>query len=92
MTWSISTTVASPSPSLAHSHGTSFPHRTDPSPSLALRDGVPSLAFGTPGGDQQDAWQLCFWLAHPVGGANLQAAPVKVPLGNGFPQVVVAGW
>ncbi|MGH3826584.1 MAG: gamma-glutamyltransferase, partial [Pseudonocardiaceae bacterium] len=23
---------------------------------------------------QQDAWQLCFWLAHTVGGANLQAA------------------
>jgi gamma-glutamyltranspeptidase/glutathione hydrolase len=48
--------------------------RTTLSPSLALRDGVPSLAFGTPGGDQQDTWQLCFWLAHTVGGANLQAA------------------
>jgi gamma-glutamyltranspeptidase/glutathione hydrolase len=39
-----------------------------------LRDGVPTLAFGTPGGDQQDQWQLCFWLAHTVGGLNLQAA------------------
>ena len=48
--------------------------RTTLSPSLALRAGVPSVAFGTPGGDQQDAWQLCFWLAHTVGGANLQAA------------------
>lgn len=48
--------------------------RTTLSPSLALRDGLPSLAFGTPGGDQQDAWQLCFWLAHTVGRANLQAA------------------
>ena len=48
--------------------------RTTLSPSLALRDGLPSLAFGTPGGDQQDAWQLCFWLAHTVGQANLQAA------------------
>jgi gamma-glutamyltranspeptidase/glutathione hydrolase len=48
--------------------------RTTLSPSLALRDGVPTLAFGTPGGDQQDVWQLCFWLAHTVGGANLQAA------------------
>jgi gamma-glutamyltranspeptidase/glutathione hydrolase len=48
--------------------------RTTLSPSLALRDGVPTLAFGTPGADQQDAWQLCFWLAHTVGGANLQAA------------------
>jgi gamma-glutamyltranspeptidase/glutathione hydrolase len=44
------------------------------SPSLALRDGVPSLAFGTPGGDQQDQWQLGFWLAHTVGGLNLQAS------------------
>lgn len=44
------------------------------SPSFALRDGVPVLAFGTPGGDQQDQWQLCFWLAHVVGGLNLQAA------------------
>jgi gamma-glutamyltranspeptidase/glutathione hydrolase len=43
-------------------------------PSLALRDGKPRLAFGTPGGDQQDQWQLCFWLAHTVGEANLQAA------------------
>jgi len=44
------------------------------SPSLGLRDGVPVLAFGTPGGDQQDQWQLCFWLAHVHGGLNLQAA------------------
>ncbi len=44
------------------------------SPSMALRDGVPRLAFGTPGGDQQDQWQLCFWLAHAVGGLDLQAS------------------
>jgi gamma-glutamyltranspeptidase/glutathione hydrolase len=42
------------------------------SPSMAMRDGQPRLAFGTPGGDQQDQWQLCFWLAHTVGGLNLQ--------------------
>ncbi|MGH3831872.1 MAG: gamma-glutamyltransferase family protein [Pseudonocardiaceae bacterium] len=48
--------------------------RSTLSPSLALRGGVSNLAFGTPGADQQDAWQLCFWLAHTVGGANLQAA------------------
>ena len=42
-------------------------------PSLALRDGEPVLAFGTPGGDQQDQWQLCFWLAHRAG-LDLQAA------------------
>jgi len=44
------------------------------SPSMALRGGRPVLAFGTPGGDQQDQWQLCFWLAHTAGGLNLQAA------------------
>ncbi|WP_133847915.1 gamma-glutamyltransferase family protein [Labedaea rhizosphaerae] len=44
------------------------------SPSLALRDGRPVLGFGTPGGDQQDQWQLCFWLAHTVGGLDLQAS------------------
>jgi gamma-glutamyltranspeptidase/glutathione hydrolase len=44
------------------------------SPSLALRGGRPVLAFGTPGGDQQDQWQLCFWLAHVHCGLDLQAA------------------
>jgi gamma-glutamyltranspeptidase/glutathione hydrolase len=48
--------------------------RTTLSPTLALRDGEPTLAFGTPGGDQQDQWQLCFWLAHTAGGLDLQAA------------------
>jgi gamma-glutamyltranspeptidase/glutathione hydrolase len=43
-------------------------------PSMALRGGQPVLAFGTPGGDQQDQWQLCFWLAYTAGGLNLQAA------------------
>jgi gamma-glutamyltranspeptidase / glutathione hydrolase len=36
--------------------------RTTLSPSLALRDGQPWLAFGTPGGDQQDQWSLQFFL------------------------------
>jgi gamma-glutamyltranspeptidase/glutathione hydrolase len=36
--------------------------RTTLSPSLALRDGEPWLAFGTPGGDQQDQWSLIFAL------------------------------
>lgn len=53
--------------------------RTTLTPSLALRDGVPVLAFGTPGGDQQDQWQLHFFLAAalraPVrGGLDLQGA------------------
>ncbi|SDR01531.1 gamma-glutamyltransferase family protein [Actinopolyspora saharensis] len=48
--------------------------RSTLSPSLASRGGEPVLAFGTPGGDQQDQWQLCFWLAHVHGGLDLQAA------------------
>jgi len=48
--------------------------RTTLSPTLALRHGEPRLAFGTPGGDQQDQWQLCFWLAHTAGGLDMQAA------------------
>jgi gamma-glutamyltranspeptidase / glutathione hydrolase len=36
--------------------------RTTLSPSLALRAGEPYLAFGTPGGDQQDQWTLQFFL------------------------------
>jgi gamma-glutamyltranspeptidase/glutathione hydrolase len=48
--------------------------RTTLTPSLALRGGVPALAFGTPGGDQQEQWQLCFWLAHVHRGLDLQAA------------------
>jgi gamma-glutamyltranspeptidase/glutathione hydrolase len=48
--------------------------RTTLSPSLALRDGKPYLAFGTPGGDQQDQWTLHVFLRHAVFGDDLQAA------------------
>ncbi|MFE6485137.1 gamma-glutamyltransferase family protein [Streptomyces sp. NPDC057757] len=53
--------------------------RTTLTPSLALRDGVPVLAFGTPGGDQQDQWQTHFFLsvalrAEVRGGLDLQGA------------------
>jgi gamma-glutamyltranspeptidase/glutathione hydrolase len=48
--------------------------RTTLSPSLALRDGEPYLAFGTPGGDQQDQWSLSFFLNHVQFGMNLQEA------------------
>jgi len=48
--------------------------RTTLSPSLALRGGEPYLAFGTPGGDQQDQWTMGFFLNHAVFGMNLQEA------------------
>ena len=53
--------------------------RTTLSPSLALRGGEPRLAFGTPGGDQQDQWSLEFFLAHAVFDLDLQAA-VDAPM------------
>jgi gamma-glutamyltranspeptidase / glutathione hydrolase len=48
--------------------------RTTLSPSVVLREGEPYLAFGTPGGDQQDQWSLNFFLAHADFGQNLQEA------------------
>jgi gamma-glutamyltranspeptidase / glutathione hydrolase len=48
--------------------------RTTLTPTLALREGEPYLAFGTPGGDQQDQWTLAFFLNHAVFGMNLQQA------------------
>ncbi len=53
--------------------------RTTLSPSLVTRDGEPYMAFGTPGGDQQDQWQLAFLVAHLHGGLDLQAA-VDAPM------------
>jgi gamma-glutamyltranspeptidase/glutathione hydrolase len=48
--------------------------RTTLSPTLVLRDGRPYLAFGTPGGDQQDQWTLNFFLNHVEFGLGPQAA------------------
>lgn len=48
--------------------------RTTLSPTLVYRDGTPVLACGTPGGDQQDQWQLGLLLAHLVRGLPLQLA------------------
>lgn len=48
--------------------------RTTLTPSLALRDGKPWLAFGTPGGDQQDQWTLAWFLNHLHFGMDLQVA------------------
>ncbi|WP_127360456.1 gamma-glutamyltransferase family protein [Actinacidiphila soli] len=53
--------------------------RTTLTPSMALRDGEPIMAFGTPGGDQQDQWSVHFFLAVALrekvrGGLDLQGA------------------
>ncbi|MGN8171391.1 gamma-glutamyltransferase family protein [Agrobacterium sp. 22117] len=53
--------------------------RTTLTPSLALLEGRPTLAFGTPGGDQQDQWQLSFFLRYTHFGLNLQEA-IDLPL------------
>src|SRR5262245_14185085 len=46
--------------------------RTTLTPTLALRDGEPYLAWGSPGGDQQDQWITQFFLRHVHAGMNLQ--------------------
>ncbi len=48
--------------------------RTTLTPSLAFHEGRPTLAFGTPGGDQQDQWQLSLFLRLVHHGMNLQEA------------------
>ena len=41
---------------------------------MALRDGEPYLAWGTPGGDQQDQWIAQLFLRHVHASMNLQEA------------------
>jgi gamma-glutamyltranspeptidase/glutathione hydrolase len=53
--------------------------RTTLSPSFASRDGVPYMAFGTPGGDMQDQWPLTCFLRHVHFGFNLQES-IDLPL------------
>ena len=48
--------------------------RTTLSPGLALRDGKPWLAWGTPGGDHQEQWAFHVFLRHLERGLNLQEA------------------
>ncbi len=62
------------SPGFASTLGPGRRPRTTLSPGLALRDGEPYLAFGTPGGDQQDQWTMGFFLGHVLFGLNLQEA------------------
>jgi gamma-glutamyltranspeptidase / glutathione hydrolase len=48
--------------------------RTTLSPTMALRDGEPYLAWGSPGGDGQDQWITQFFMRHVHAGMNLQEA------------------
>jgi gamma-glutamyltranspeptidase / glutathione hydrolase len=48
--------------------------RTTLSPGLVLRAGEPWLAYGTPGGDQQEQWALHAFIRHVDRGLDLQAA------------------
>lgn len=48
--------------------------RSTLTPTLALRDGEPYLAWGSPGGDQQDQWIAQMFLRHVHCGMNLQEA------------------
>ncbi len=41
---------------------------------MAFKNGEPYLAFGTPGGDQQDQWSTLMFLHHVHHGMNLQEA------------------
>jgi len=69
--WSAHCSCWSP-PGVPHArHGA--PSRSA-SPGLALREGKPYLAWGTPGGDQQEQWALHAFVRHVDLGLDLQAA------------------
>ncbi len=48
--------------------------RTTLTPTMLLRDGVPVAGLGSPGGDQQDQWQLTYLLRTLLGGYTPQQA------------------
>ncbi|BDD82399.1 transferase [Tsukamurella pulmonis] len=48
--------------------------RTTLTPTLVLIDGAPVTALGSPGGDQQDQWQLLYLLRTIIGGYSPQQA------------------
>lgn len=52
--------------------------RTTLTPSMAEKDGI-RIAFGTPGGDQQDQWQLIWFLRYVHHGLGLQES-IDAPL------------
>jgi gamma-glutamyltranspeptidase / glutathione hydrolase len=71
--------------------------RTTLSPSMAAHEGGAALAFGTPGGDQQDQWQLSLFLRLVHHKLNLQEA-IDAPLfhtghaqGSFYPRVARPG-
>ncbi|MBS0642623.1 MAG: gamma-glutamyltransferase family protein [Acetobacteraceae bacterium] len=61
-------------PGLPNSLEPSKRPRTTLSPSFALRDGEPWLAFGTPGGEQQDQWSVIMFLRMVHHGLGIQQA------------------
>lgn len=48
--------------------------RTTLTPTVLVKEGRAYAAFGSPGGDQQEQWQLPFLIRHVVGGYTLQEA------------------
>ncbi len=66
-------------PGLPSSMAPSKRPRTTLTPSLALFAGKPRMVFGTPGGDQQDQWQLALFLRRVHHGLNLQEG-IDLPL------------
>lgn len=55
--------------------------RTTLTPTLTEKDGKPHMVFGSPGGDQQEQWQLAFFLRHVHHGMNLQEA-IDAPMSH----------
>ncbi|HMB11604.1 gamma-glutamyltransferase [Saliniramus sp.] len=66
-------------PRVSRRGGVCAPRSRQASPSLAIRDDGTRLAFGKPGGDQQDQCQLVFFLRHVLYGEGLQQA-IDAPL------------
>jgi gamma-glutamyltranspeptidase/glutathione hydrolase len=55
--------------------------RTTLTPTLAEKDGEPYMVFGSPGGDQQEQWQLFLFLRHAHHGLNLQES-IDLPMAH----------
>ncbi len=55
--------------------------RTTLTPTLAYKNGRPYMVFGSPGGDQQEQWQLQLFLRHVHHGLGLQEA-IDMPMSH----------